>query len=895
MSYLSAPRLVFAGQFQADPSTVNNDPEHFNTNRFRSNYQLPGEGASNGWWNPRGTGAFRFRNCSVRSVTYRDGSSCHDPNLDPLVGLPVNGSDLRVEGKIVDLDPEQQMVSQIWGFSVLLGNPEGEFGFRSKFAVTAFGDIWVRFPGGQPDSFFGAFWQSVLERVKWTGALQSRFLEELRENGILPEQLSIKFNVDGFEDDSSSPDFTFGRVVGSIGLYLPEEPRHFVSGRRLWSVPGAPASLNDTPALLDGRILTLDLGNSLPTQSVGGALANVDRLTVAIQPQTGNPVLLGQIDYQCPTWYEQTAGIVSFTLSEEQTQTAGNSPLVVLQNGTQPLLQEAGDGSWVRADDFVFRLNPGDTAATRFYATRFGQPIANGQISLGYDPSIIQGQIKQGPVSGPRIVGQPTSAFTFPAAIPVVNGVAELPIQSADPGNPRHYIDGQLYGVTYGLGDQPPPVGGVQNPSLILSALVWSGFEIPQKPNWLRDLRPIFQQYADLYPIMKPIVDLGNYASLTSRLYILKNVFSAPVTDPNYMPVTRDLSLNKRRMILQWLERPHYMCLDCVEDVCTALQQAIELEHSTLPPYLTALYSIKPGANIEVATTLRSIVIEEMLHMALACNLLISIGGKPDISHPKFVPTYPGGLPGGLRGNLTVRLRKASIAQIRDVFMSIEQPAKTVEAVDHEVDTGNPIETSAFTIGWFYSEIEKALVRLSQQGAISFGHVENQVSGWPGTGRLFQITDLAKARAAIHEIQRQGEGVGPLNPKDGYHELAHYYKFAEIVYGKQLVVKDHDTFAYDGEPIPFDEEGVWPMMDDPNIALYAKGSRAFILSQQFAQLYRNLLNGLHRTFNGDPAYLPQAVGLMYSLDLAARELMQTPSGLNDGTTAGPSFQLPFPE
>ena len=29
MSYLSVPRLVFVGQFQADPSTVNNDPEHF--------------------------------------------------------------------------------------------------------------------------------------------------------------------------------------------------------------------------------------------------------------------------------------------------------------------------------------------------------------------------------------------------------------------------------------------------------------------------------------------------------------------------------------------------------------------------------------------------------------------------------------------------------------------------------------------------------------------------------------------------------------------------------------------------------------------------------------------------------------------------------------------------
>ena len=68
-----------------------------------------------------------------------------------------------------------------------------------------------------------------------------------------------------------------------------------------------------------------------------------------------------------------------------------------------------------------------------------------------------------------------------------------------------------------------------------------------------------------------------------------------------------------------------------------ALQTAIELEHSTIPVYLTALYSIKPNANREVAALIRSVVIEEMLHMALACNILISIGGSPSIGQPGFI------------------------------------------------------------------------------------------------------------------------------------------------------------------------------------------------------------------------------------------------------------------
>ena len=38
MPYVSTPRLVFAGQALADPSTVNNDPEHFGARTFRPQY-----------------------------------------------------------------------------------------------------------------------------------------------------------------------------------------------------------------------------------------------------------------------------------------------------------------------------------------------------------------------------------------------------------------------------------------------------------------------------------------------------------------------------------------------------------------------------------------------------------------------------------------------------------------------------------------------------------------------------------------------------------------------------------------------------------------------------------------------------------------------------------------
>ena len=569
MSYLQMPRIVFAGQFQADPSTVNNDPEHFNAKTFRSNYQLPGIGASNGWWNPRGTGAWRFRNCTVRSVIYADGTSCDDANVDPLIGTAVNDADARVEGKLVDLDPEQQMVSEIWGFRVLMGKAGTGLGFRSDFEATPFADIWTRFPKGQPDSFFGAFYQGILNVSDWSSGRSSRLIQELAAGGALPKQLSIKFVVDGYNDDSTTPLFTFGRVIGAIGIYHPGDPHHFVAGRALQLLPQSP--LNTGYAVLVDDVLTLDLGNSLPTQSAGGPLVDLGRLYAALLPATGNPILLGEIGYLMPSWYEQTAGIVSFWLTPDQLKKAAAMPLGIVQSGSQglqPVLSEAADGKFLQADSFVFRLNPGDKASTTFYATTFGKRAANQQISLGYDASIMAGQTTQGPVPGPTFVGEPQSAFTFPATLTTgADGSVALPMQAADPGNPRDYIDGQVYGVSYALGAAAPPVGSIQNPSQILNALVFSGYEIPAIPDWLADVRPVLQQYANLYPVMEPIVDLDDYASLVSKRMILKNVFDAPVSDPNYMPVTRDLSTAKRNMLRKWLDCPLYMqmCFASVE------------------------------------------------------------------------------------------------------------------------------------------------------------------------------------------------------------------------------------------------------------------------------------------------------------------------------------------
>lgn len=872
MAYLGWPRMHFFGSFQADMSTVNNDPSHFDVARYVPSWHRPGAGATNGWWNPQGTGAWRFFDCAVTSVCYADGSYCDDPQSDPLVGAGFAAADDQVSAKLVDLDPEQQMVSQIWGLEVVVGSAAAGNGFSGAFEPAAFGDIWTRFPAGQPDSFFSATYQSVLQSVQWPATISSRFLDALGR----PDTLSIKFTVDGFDDDRTSSTFTLGRVSGAIGPYVDGEPHHFVAGRRLRPRPKTP--FNFALATIADGVLFVDLANSLPTTGPGGSQADVGLLEVALLPTDGPPVPIGTVDYLRRSWY-QDAGIQAFRLTAEQLQIATTTRLAVVSGG-KPVLEEDALGSWVQADDFVFRLDPGAPQTTTLYARAFGAPASGQVIDLVVDNSAMEGQVQQGAVPGPE-VGKPAGAVAFPPSVTTgPDGTAEVELVGADPGNPRKYIDGQVYGVRYDWRGADLSAFAPETTN-VLSVLLWSGFATGGAPTWIDHVEPVFYQYARLYPVMARVLDLTSYESCLEHLLSLQVVFGLPATHPNYMPVTRDLSTAKRTAIQQWLANPIYMRIDTVDDLKRALQHAIELEHATIPTYLTSLFSIKDGHNRRVARIIQGVVVEEMLHMALACNLLNAIGGSPSIGHRDFVPSYPGRLPGGLRPHLTVSLKKASIEHIRDVFMAIEEPDETID----------PLEHHRLTIGWFYDEIRRGFERLAGRGDL-FVAQSPQLTKWRGPGEIVVVHDLETAFQAIDEIVEQGEGSSATDPDDTEGELAHYYKFEEIVRGRELVVKP-GGYDFSGAPIHFDPDGVWPMADNPSTAALVEGSYVYNLAQRFNAMYWDLLASLHDAFNTDPdTKLTAAIELMFSLEVAAKGLMQTPLAPGSDATAGPSFERP---
>jgi len=326
-----------------------------------------------------------------------------------------------------------------------------------------------------------------------------------------------------------------------------------------------------------------------------------------------------------------------------------------------------------------------------------------------------------------------------------------------------------------------------------------------------------------------------------------------------------------------------------VEQLRRHLQTAIEIEHSTIPVYLTALYSIKDGSNTFAAQTIQGIVIEEMLHMVLAANLLNAVGGHPAINTRHFVPSYPTYLPHS-SDEFLVPLQKFSKDAIA-VFLDIEKPAKRFA----------PPEADHYeTIGQFYQAIKHALRHLQHvtPGGIFTGDPARQITPehyYGSGGKLLAIHNLDDATLAINEIVGQGEGmngsiIDPDHRLFGQDiEYAHYFRFNEIMVERMYLPTDSPQAPPSGRPVAVEWDAAYNMHPNPKMADYEKGSELWNKTYEFNRTYMALLTGLHNACNGKPETFMATIPLMYDLKYKALELMKTPIG--NGETAGPSFEF----
>ncbi|HEX9962718.1 MAG TPA: ferritin-like protein [Pyrinomonadaceae bacterium] len=284
------------------------------------------------------------------------------------------------------------------------------------------------------------------------------------------------------------------------------------------------------------------------------------------------------------------------------------------------------------------------------------------------------------------------------------------------------------------------------------------------------------------------------------------------------------------------------------ENLGEAIQQAIEIEIATIPVYLYTYYSLNrspnqnaiSGALVQELTskgmpladankvaldlsaqvmvyankagaTIMSVVMEEMLHMALSSNLKQALIGEPPTLTGRSPSVYPACLPGH-EPEFPINLAPFSLDQLM-TFLKIESPQPLPEAT-------RGLQAIPYkTIGQFYDMIKKCInnndleyrPELPQLVPGRHYYAANNIDtvyydkehkarymDADDSGDLVYVTDRASACQAIDQIVEQGEGnpdATPLNPDGSVNcgqptdsdfddkdreELSHFEKFAEI-------------------------------------------------------------------------------------------------------------------
>jgi CDGSH-type Zn-finger protein/uncharacterized Fe-S cluster protein YjdI len=347
------------------------------------------------------------------------------------------------------------------------------------------------------------------------------------------------------------------------------------------------------------------------------------------------------------------------------------------------------------------------------------------------------------------------------------------------------------------------------------------------------------------------------------------------------------------------------------EQLAYLLTEAAEIEHGLMCCYLFAAYSLKregdPDVTAEEAKAIArwrgvitGVAVEEMLHLALASNLLTSIGFAPQLARPNF-PVPPGYHPSGV----VVALAPFDASTI-DHFVYLERP-EGVDVPDGagferpppyeraaRADRLTPSSEDYATVGHLYRGIRDGFTSLAArlgERALFVGDPRAQVgpsiAALPG---LVAVTDLASAIRAIDTIVEQGEGTASDS------ERAHYRRFVSVRDEHRALVKARPSFV---AAHPVARNPVMRRPPTPQGKVWIEEPSAARLLDLGNALYGHTLRLLGRTFaqNEDSpdarrVLMDAAIESMTIVTPIAERLARMPAGAaHPGVNAGLTFAM----
>jgi hypothetical protein len=303
-------------------------------------------------------------------------------------------------------------------------------------------------------------------------------------------------------------------------------------------------------------------------------------------------------------------------------------------------------------------------------------------------------------------------------------------------------------------------------------------------------------------------------------------------------------------------------------------------------------------------STMGEIVVQEMMHLASACNLLTAVGGAPQLRRPNL-PTSPRAYPKAFELRLVPfgleALDQFVFLERPEYIDATQRPAASYRDSSLAVSSLRDVfsrEREYETLGELYRGIEDGLDYLAQklgEDKLFIGGPQAQTASsffrLPG---LEPVHDLASARAAVKAIIDQGEGASPDT------EDSHYQRFLKMRDEFRHLAAQDSAFK-PGRPVVTNPYALMPgdigadssvnLLDDP-LSLDA--------CSLFDGCYELLVQLLGRLFvhagESDPelqALAQISVGLMMDVvEPLGSAITLLPAGPSyPGLCAGPSFRL----
>lgn len=501
MSYLSVPRLHFAGLFYTGPSTINNITQNYMPSTPLTEPGQPTVLDPNAvLWNPNGVAQWWLQECSVLSAVDSKGTTITSSSADHVIGATVLSPSPTTPmsdgatgffdiAKMVDLDPDQQGRSALYGVRIAVTLPNGA-GFQGLMTVAELRQLNGRIAGAGGSWGAVGNWMGTLQNVVWSGDISDSLLLTALQ-GAATEGLAVKLTADLHQNNpgnkfTSGNMFCFGRVLGTIGPALAGElsqvvpgrcvqtftPSHALEARVMGTLPASgrrmaardivaaktrameppaddeavaraappPRPWNPAFAVIADNLLNIDIGGSmfLKTTGKGGTLAADGTFVVS------DGIEVGVMDSATRNFKPFTKGALTFNGQYQPLTSTSKNITLVSNSGVFTIPLNATDASNAQATPLAISVNGTVVAAEPASGYWMDVAVASQRLQCG-GGATGQTQLMV------RKFGNPV-AGTAPPVTAVVQQVEWIE-QDGEWGNPQTLPVSTDLAITFGTTD----------------------------------------------------------------------------------------------------------------------------------------------------------------------------------------------------------------------------------------------------------------------------------------------------------------------------------------------------------------------------------------------------------------------------------------------------------